>query len=179
MLTPERTALIIIDIQGKLAHLMYEKDLLFTNLQKLIQGAQILGIPMLVTEQNPERMGPTVPEIAHLLSGMGPISKLSFSCCGSERFLQELKSLNRNQVLIAGMEAHVCVYQTAMDLLDAGYSVQVVADAVSSRTLENKRIGLERIKEGGANWTSTEMALFELVKTAERAEFKEILQIVK
>ncbi len=175
----ENTALIVIDVQGKLARMMYEKEMLFENLQKLIKGVQILGLPIIVTEQNPRGLGPTIPEVAHLLSDLQPIPKLSFSCCGDERFLQELEALNRKQVLVAGMEAHVCVYQTAVDLLRLGYEVQIVADAVSSRTAENRGIGLERMRSGGAGLTSTEMALFELLKVAEGAKFREIRKIVK
>lgn len=179
MLTVEETALLIVDVQGKLAHLMDENERLFTKLQKLIEGARVLGVPILVTEQNPEGIGRTIPEIAHLLSDVQPISKLSFSCCGSERFLRALKALNRNQVVMAGIETHVCVYQTARDLLQMGYEVEVVADAVSSRTAENREIGLQRIKDAGGRWTSTEMALLELLKTAEGPKFKEILKIIK
>lgn len=179
MLTLENTALIVVDVQDKLARVMYEKEMLFENLQKLIKGVQILGIPIILTEQNPGGLGPTIPEVAHLLSDLQPIPKLSFSCCGDGRFLRELEALNRQQVLIAGIEVHVCVYQTAVDLLRLGYEVQVVADAVSSRTAENREIGLERVRSEGASLTSTETALFELLKVAEGAKFKEILNIVK
>jgi nicotinamidase-related amidase len=136
MLTLDNTVLVVIDVQDKLARVMYEKEVLFENLQKLVKGVQVLGIPIILTEQNPKGLGPTIPEVAHLLSGIQPIPKLSFSCCGDERFLRELEILNRKQVLIAGIEAHVCVYQTVMALLSLGYEVQVVADSVSSRTAE-------------------------------------------
>jgi len=179
MLTLENTALIVIDVQGKLARMMYKKELLFENFQKLIKGVQILGLPIIVTEQNPRGLGPTIPEVAHLLSDLQPIPKLSFSCCGDERFLQELEALNCKQILVTGIEAHVCVYQTAVDLLRLGYEVQIVADAVSSRTAENKEIGLEKMRSDGAGLTSTETALFELLKVAEGAKFKQILKIVK
>ena len=179
MLILENTVLIVVDVQDKLARVMHKKEMLFDSLQKLIKGAQILGIPIILTEQNPEGLGPTIPEVVRLLPDIQPIPKLSFSCCGDERFLQELEALNRKQVLIAGIEAHVCVYQTAMDLLRLGHEVQVVADAVSSRTAENKEIGLERVKSEGASLTSTETALFELLKVAEGEKFKKILKIVK
>lgn len=179
MLTLENTVLLIIDVQGKLANMMHEKEIFFENIQSLIKGAQILGIPILWTEQNPQGLGPTIPEIAHLLSNAQPIPKISFSCCGNELFMESLKALNRKQVLIAGIEAHVCVYQTAMDLLNLGYEIQVVSDSVSSRIEKNKEIGLEKIKDGGGGLTSTETALFELLKVAEGAKFKEISKIVK
>lgn len=179
MLKIENTILLIIDIQGNLAHLMHGKERLFKNVQKLIKGIQILGIPILWVEQNPQGLGPTIPEIAELLSNIQPISKMSFSSCRNDGFLQTLNTLNRKQILIAGIEAHVCVYQTAADLVDNGYEVQVVTDAVSSRSVENKEIGLQRMKNSGATLTSVETALFELLKVAEGEQFKEILKIVK
>ena len=179
MLKSQDSVLIIVDVQGKLAHRMHRKERLFEQLGKLIKGAQVLSVPILWVEQNPEGLGPTIPEIADLLSDVEPIPKLSFSCCGCDRFMQALRFLSRKQILIAGIETHVCVYQTAVDLLNAGYEVQIVADAVSSRTEENKQIGLSRIKDAGAALTSTEMALFEMLKVAKGAQFKEILNIVK
>lgn len=179
MLELKNTVLIIVDVQGKLANLMYNKEVLFENLQKIIKGAKILGIPILWAEQNPQGLGPTIPEVATLLSDIQPISKIEFSCCGSEHFLKALRELNRKQVLIAGIEAHICVYQTAVDLIGLGYEVQIVADAVSSRTEENKKIGLDKTRDAGATLTSIETALFELLKVAEGEKFKEILKIVK
>jgi len=179
MLMLERTALIIIDVQDKLAHLMYRKEALFENLQKIIKGTHILGIPILWLEQNPEGLGPTIPEVADLLSNTEPISKLSFSSCRNDRFIQALKALNRKEILIAGIETHVCVYQTAVDLVNLGYEVQIVADAVSSRTMENKKIGLQKMRDAGVSLTSTETALFELLKVAEGKQFKEILKVIK
>ena len=179
MLKIENTTLLIVDIQGNLAHLMHGKELLFKNVQKLIKGIQILGIPILWVEQNPRGLGPTIPEIADILSNIKPISKMSFSSCRNDRFLQALNALNRKQVLIAGIEAHVCVYQTAAELVDIGYEVQVVTDAVSSRNMENKEIGLQRMRDSGVSLTSVETALFELLKVAEGEHFREILKIVK
>lgn len=179
MLELKNTVLIIVDVQGKLANLMHKKEVLFENLQKIIKGAKALGIPILWAEQNPKGLGPTVPEVANLLSNNQPISKMKFSCCGSDHFIKALRELNRKQILIVGIETHVCVYQTAIDLLDSGYEVQIVADAVSSRTEENKRIGLEKTRDAGAALTSIETALFELLRVAEGEKFKEILKIVK
>ena len=179
MLTVEKTVLIVVDVQTKLSRVMYEKEKLFENLQKLVKGVQVLGIPIILTEQNPDGLGPTIPEVAHLLPDVQPLPKLSFSCCGDERFLQKLEALKRDQVLLSGIETHVCVYQTALDLLSLGYEVQVVADAVSSRTADNKEIGLKKMRSAGAGLTSTETALFELLRVAEGTNFKEILNIVK
>lgn len=179
MLKREDTALVVVDVQGKLAQLMHNKEFLFENLQKVVKGVQAVGLPIIWVEQNPMGLGPTIPELAELLSDLQPISKLSFSCCGNEKFRQALEALGRKQVLVVGIETHVCVYQTTMDLLSLDYEVQVVADAVSSRTAENRQIGLERMRDAGAALTSTEMALFELLGAAKGPEFKEVLKIVK
>ena len=179
MLKMENVTFLIVDIQGNLAHLMHGKELLFRNVQKLIKGIQVLGIPILWVEQNPQGLGPTIPEIADMLSNIQPISKMSFSSCRNDHFVRTLKALNRKQVLIAGIETHICVYQTAADLVDIGYEVQVVTDAVSSRNMENKEIGLQKMRDSGVSLTSVETALFELIKVAEGEQFKEILKIVK
>lgn len=178
MLNADEAALVVIDVQGKLARLMYERERLFENLAKLIQGARVLGLPVLVTEQNPAGLGPTVPEIAALLPAER-VAKVAFSCCGEEVFVARLEALGRRQLLLAGIEAHICVCQTAVDLVGRGYDVSVVADAVSSRTGRNRDIGLERMKAAGAGITSVETALFELLKVAEGEKFKAILRLVK
>jgi len=179
MLDIANTVLVIIDVQERLARVIHDKDQLLINLQKLISGAQVLDIPIILTEQYPQGLGQTIPEVAHLLPKTNPIAKVSFSCCGEQRFLREIEALNRQQVLIAGIESHVCVYQTVIDLLERGYEVQVIIDSVSSRTVENREIGLEKMKSAGASPTSTEMALFELLKIAQGDKFKQISRIVK
>ena len=179
MLSVDNTVLAIIDVQEKLARAIHEKEKLIENLQKLIKGIKVLEVPIIWLEQNPQGLRSTVPEIARLLFGLESISKISFSCCANERFMKEMKTLKRNHVLLTGIETHVCVYQTAKDLVKLGYEVQVVTDTISSRTVENKQIGLERIKEVGGSLTSVETALFELLKVAEGPKFKEILKIVK
>ena len=179
MITAKDTALVIIDVQEKLIPAMQDKADLLDNLKKMIKGARVLGLPILFTEQNPAGLGPTVPEIAELLPDAKPVIKFSFSSCDTEAFMEELTAVNRQNILIAGIEAHVCVYQTAVDLVNLNYNVQVVADAVDSRTNRNKRIGLEKSKAAGADITSTEIALFELLKIAKGDTFKEIIKIVK
>ena len=179
MLSTDNTALIIIDVQEKLFRVMLHKEVLAENLQKIIKGAQVLDIPLLVTEQNPNALGPTIPELKDLLPHVQPISKLSFSCCGEPKFLNKVSAQNCKHILLAGIEAHICVYQTALELIDKGYEVQVLADCVSSRAEENKRLGLEKIKEAGGSITSVEIALFELMRVAEGGTFKEISKIVK
>lgn len=179
MLEVENTALVVIDVQEKFYRVMDEKESLLENLQKLIKGILVLNIPIIHTEQYPKGLGLTLPEISSHMPEIKPISKVAFSCCGEENFLQELKKVNRKQLLVCGIESHVCVYQTVTDLLKAGYEVQVVVDVVTSRTGENKEIGLERMKAEGAKLTCIEMALFELLKIAEGDAFKEISKIVK
>ena len=179
MLNIRKSSLVVVDVQGKLAQLMYNKEILFKNIQILIKAAKILDIPILWAQQCPDSLGPTVPEIEQLLSDNEPINKAAFSCCGEENFNIALNELARNQVLLCGIETHVCIYQTAIDLLRKGFSVHVIADAVSSRTPENKHIALSRMTAEGANLSSTEMALFELLKTAEHPQFKNIAKLIK
>jgi nicotinamidase-related amidase len=179
MLEIDNTVFVLIDVQGKLAQLMHEKDILFQNLQKLVKGMQVLKIPVLWTEQNPQKMGPTIPELSELLKTSKPVGKMSFSCMGSETFATLLERLDRGQVVLAGIETHVCVYQTTIDLVQKDYHVEVVADAVSSRTQANRDLGLEKIKGCGAHLTSVETLLFRLIRTAEHPAFREILAIVK
>jgi nicotinamidase-related amidase len=179
MLTTENSALVLIDVQEKLVRAMHAKERFVDNTLKLVEGSRILGLPVLWTEQNPAGLGPTLPEIAGLLTDQNPLSKLSFSCCGNEEFMKELKKLNRPNLLVAGIETHVCVYQTAADLVDLNYDVQIVADAVASRTDENKQIGLDKCKQAGAGLTGTETVLFELLQIAKGDNFKEIIKVVK
>ncbi len=179
MFSVENTVLIVIDVQGKLAALIWEKDRILYRIQTLIRAAQILEIPILCTEQAPEKIGRTIPEIAQLLSSKKPIEKLSFSCWGNPRVVQALTDLRRKQILIAGIETHVCVYQTAVDLKAAGFAVQVVADAVSSRALPNTELALQRMKELGVGMTGTEMIICELIRSAEHPRFREIMGLIK
>ncbi|MCY2929644.1 MAG: isochorismatase family protein [Planctomycetota bacterium] len=178
MLTTDKTLLVIVDIQDKLARVMPERDALAQSASRLIRGANALGVPILFTEQNPAGLGPTVAELRPLLPGE-PIVKRAFSCCGERAFVQALRAAGRRQILLAGIETHVCVYQTARDLRADGYDVEVVVDAVASRTPANRALGLEKIRAAGAAVTSVEAALFELLAVAEGPAFKEILKIVK
>jgi len=179
MLEIHNCCLIVVDVQGKLAQLMVAKEALFKNIRILIQAARILDIPILWCQQVPEALGPTVPEIAELLTGIEPIDKAGFSCCGQEKFSAELNALGREQALLCGIETHVCIYQTAMDLMEGGLDVTIVADAVSSRTEQNRQIALTRLAAEGAHISSTEMALFELLKTATHPQFKQVAKLVK
>ena len=179
MFKANSAVLVVIDVQGKLASLMFERERTVKNIQGMIQIAQILDIPILWTEQVPEKIGSTSEEITAYLHYLKPISKNTFSCCGEEKFMRVLEKLKRKQVIIAGIEAHVCVHQTVADLLERKYAVEVVADAVSSRTEANRSFGLERMKQLGAGLTCTEMIACELLEKAEGVKFKEVLKLIK
>ena len=179
LLSVEDSVLLVIDIQGNLYESMQDKQFLLENVRKLIRGMQVFGIPVIVTEQIPEKLGPTIEPVVSLLPDAPRIPKSDFSCCGEEKIMKALKALERQQVLLCGIETHVCVYQTAVDLLGFGYDVHLVADAVSSRTVLNREIGIRKLRDEGARLASTEMVLFELIRTADDPKFKEIFRIVK
>ena len=179
MLNKEDAILVVIDIQGRLATLMQRRESLFENTIRMIRGAKVLGIPIIWTEQLPDKLGETAPEIKTALEGLKPLVKKAFSCCGDSEFMTRIGKLERKQVLLTGIETHICVYQTAIDLLKSGYEVHLVRDAVSSRIESNYQLGLERIKDAGAVLTSVEMSLFEMLRVAEGDQFKQIVQIVK
>ena len=179
MLEIEKSSLVVVDVQGKLANLMDNKEPLFANVEILIKAAKALDISILWCQQNPKGLGPTLPQIAELLDENEPIDKFSFSCCGDKNFIEQLKRFSRKQIILCGIETHVCIYQTAMDLLDKDYEVNLVADAVSSRSAENKQIALQRLSAEGAYLSSTEMTIFELLKTAKHPKFKELAKLIK
>lgn len=180
MLSEKNTVLVIIDVQGLLLQGMHERENLVTNLQKLIKGIQAISIPILWLEQNPARMGETAPEIRVLLSsGQTVLDKMSFSCCGEPKFMHNIEALGRQQIILAGIETHVCVYQTASDLLARGFEVQIAADAVSSRRAFDKTVALDRMHAAGARIACVEMILFELLRTADHPAFKNVLKVIK
>ena len=156
MFSQENAVLLIVDVQGKLARLMYKKDELIRHIGGLIHVADFLEIPIIFTEQAPHKIGTTIPEVSKFLKGRKPVPKVTFSCCAEEKFMQALEALGRKQIIVTGIEAHVCIYQTVRDLMDRQYEVQVVGDAVSSRTLENREIGFKLMNRTGAILTSTE-----------------------
>ncbi len=179
MLEKDKAVLVVVDVQGKLAQLMADKEHLFDNLQLAIRGFQLLSVPVLWLEQVPDKLGPTIPEVAELLGDQAPIAKTSFGCMGCDAFREALSESGRTQVILVGIEAHICVYQSAIQLMEAGYSVTVLEDAVSSRTLDNCQIGLDRMAQSGAAISSIEMALFELQRVAEGPEFKALAALVR
>jgi nicotinamidase-related amidase len=180
-LEAEQCALVVVDIQEKLLPPIFQKDQLVRNAQLLIRLAGILKIPTLMSTQYAKGLGNTVPEISSLLPETPAIDKQMFSCFGSDVFRSLLKRLpgNRNTVLLCGMESHICVMQTALGALRDGYLVHVASDAVSSRTEWNWKIGLERMKAAGAIISSTEMMMYELLRSSASPAFKEILPYLK
>ncbi len=179
MLNRENTALLVIDIQGNLAKAMHDRDLLFKNTRILIQSAQILGLPIIMTEQLPDKLGPTIPEIGELAPDVKPVVKSAFSCCGEPAFMAQLNQLTQSQLLVTGIEAHICIYQTTAELIQNGYEVSVVTDCISSRVETNKAAGIEKIKEVGAKLTASEIAIFEIMKAAQGDAFKQIVRLLK
>jgi nicotinamidase-related amidase len=178
-LTRAEACLVVVDIQDRLLPAIFERDRVVENAVRLIKGAGILGIGVLATEQYRKGLGATVTEVADAITGFSPLEKLAFSACGAKEFLPALKARKATAAILCGIETHVCVSQTCLDLLDEGVNVFVVADAVSSRTAENHQLGLDRMRAAGAVIVSTEMALFELLGQAGTEEFKQILALVK
>ena len=177
-----RAVLVIIDVQERLMPVMHERFAVEANLERLVRGCHILRIPAIVTEQYVNGLGVTVDPVRRALEetyGYRPIEKNCFSAQGCDAFSAQLLALDRDQVLLAGVESHVCVYQTGRDLLAAGLHVTLIADAVTSRTERNRDIATSRLVAGGAKLSSTEMALFELLEVSGTEEFRAISRLVK
>ena len=166
-------------MQEKLLPAIFGWEQVQQQVIRLLDGAAVLGLPVLGTEQYRKGLGPTVPEVMQALRGAALVEKLTFSAWRSAEVRSAIKASGAKDALLCGIEAHVCVCQTCLDLLDAGYRVFVVQDATSSRTAENHRLGIERMRQAGAIIVSTEMLLFELLKQAGTQEFKQILGLVK
>jgi nicotinamidase-related amidase len=178
-LEKENAALLIIDIQERLANVMKMKEPVIKNSLHLIELAKLIDIPVIVTEQYPKGIGQTVQEIQHALPRYQPIEKMTFSCCEENNFLQTVQGTRKKQFILAGMETHVCVLQTCLGLLRDGYAVHVVKDAACSRTKENWETGIAFMREAGAVITSAEIVLFQLLKIAGTGEFKAMMKRIK
>jgi nicotinamidase-related amidase len=180
-LEPEQCALVVVDIQTKMLPPIFQKEQLVRNAQLLIRAAEILKIPSMISTQYAKGLGATIPEITSLLPDTEAIDKAMFSCFGSDLFCTLLKRLpgNRNTLLLCGMESHICVAQTALAALREGYLVHVASDAASSRTEWNWKVGLERMCAAGAVLSSTEMIIYELMRSSGSAGFKELLPYLK
>ncbi|MBU2022804.1 MAG: hydrolase [Gammaproteobacteria bacterium] len=179
MLRKDKTGLVVIDVQGKLATIVHDSEAFIANLVKLVKAAKLLGLPILWLEQNPEKLGATVPELREVVDMVEPIAKYSFSACGEPAFVDAVKKAKVNTWLVSGIEAHICVYQTALGLLDLGYEVELVSDCVSSRAIENKEMALAKLARKGAEVTSLEMCLFELIGDCRADEFRSALSLIK
>jgi nicotinamidase-related amidase len=178
LLKKEKTALLVIDVQDRLMPVIDNKEQVFANVNRLIKGAEILQVPLVITEQYPKGLGNTCSEI-ELPADAQIIEKMCFSCMLSANVTMHLQHLNVNSLILCGVESHICVFKTALDALKQGYEVHIAADAVSSRTPENKNIALERLRQAGAFIVSTEMILFQLLDEAGTEEFKAISRLIK
>lgn len=179
LLKRQRTVLALIDMQSGFRPIMPGFDEIAARISLLVQACRLLELPIVVTEQYRKGLGPTVDEIAaHLPEGYVPIDKLSFSACGAGEFDLQLREHHAEQVILCGIEAHICVSQTAHDLLQNGYQVHLMTDALGSRLAHNREVAIERLARAGAIISSIEMALFELCP-AGTVEFKQMQQIIK
>jgi nicotinamidase-related amidase len=181
-LNRENAVLIVIDVQEKLSRVIHDYASVERNIDRLVRGCRILGVPALLTEQYPKGLGRTTEAVQRAFEetyGSTPIEKMCFSSYGCGDFVTALKAVDRSHAIVAGIETHVCVYQTVHDLLEARYDVTVIADAASSRTPSNRDIALQRMAADGALIASTEMALFEMTVNAGTEEFRAISALVK
>jgi nicotinamidase-related amidase len=176
-LTGQHGALLIVDLQDKLLELIPDRDVVVANNAALIRGARTLGLPVWATEQYPKGLGPSTAVIAELIPDRP--AKTTFHCCAVPQFLEQLYGRSVRHVTVAGIEAHVCVAQTALELLDLGFRVQVPADAVASRRKMDWEFALRRLDRAGAIVSTTESALFEWTERSDRPEFKAISELVK
>jgi nicotinamidase-related amidase len=174
-----RAVLAVIDVQEAFRPAVLDFEQVARNTAVLVQGARRMGVPVLVTEQYPQGLGKTVPEVAEHLEGITPLEKVCFSAVDATGFRSALGGIERDQVLLCGIESHVCVNQTAEDLLAGGLEVHVATDAVSSRTEHNRDLGIHKMEQAGAHLTSVETALFELLRAAGTPEFKDVQKLVR
>lgn len=170
-------ALLVVDLQERLVPAILDRERLLANALRMVRAAEILGVPRFATEQYPRGLGPTVPELAALLPDRP--AKVTFHCCGAPGIVEGLAAAGARHVTLAGIEAHVCVAQTALELLRLGYRVQVPADAVGSRHRLDEEVALRRLEQAGVVVTTVEAALFEWTEGADHPRFKEISALVK
>jgi len=178
-LTKENTVGLVVDIQERLVPAMDESESLVNNCSILIEGLQLLNIPLLVTQQYTKGLGETMEEIRSIIKNFEPIEKRDFSCCDEATVVGKLKEMNAKNIIICGIESHVCVLQTAVDLKEAGFNPVVVMDCVSSRSVHNIDLAAERFRNEGIMMTSYESILFELTRSSAAEEFRAISKLVK
>ena len=179
ILERQHAALLVIDIQDRVHAVMRYREAVETNALKLIRGCQILHVPIFLTEQYPKGLGHTISSIRYALQTALPLQKMTFSCCGSDELMRALSEKKIRQAVLVGIETHVCVLQTALDLRANNLQVHVVRDAVSSRHELDHQTALQRLAQAGAIITTAESALFELMARADTAEFKEVSKLIK
>jgi len=181
LLDRTRALLVVVDMQEPFLRTIFERDRVIGHGRLLTQAALVLNSPVIATLQNAQRMGGLIPEIANLFEAQKPdvFDKMVFSCCGSDDFNKAIAQSGRRQVILCGVETHICVAQTALDLLHLGYQVHVAVDAVSSRTASRHQIGIEKLRMAGAILCSAEQAVFEMLYEASAPEFKAIHALVK
>jgi nicotinamidase-related amidase len=180
VLDPDKAAVVVVDLQEAFREPILEFDKIAARTAVVVQAAKLLDLPVLVTEQYPQKLGATVPEIKSVLpAGVAIVDKREFSCCGASVFIEQLERLRRKQVMLCGIESHVCMSQTAHDLLARGYQVHVLEDCTSSRAPQNREIGLAKMRRSGALPSSSEMALFELMVDSRHEHFRAISKLVK
>lgn len=178
-MTREDTAFVVIDFQEKLMPAMSGRELLEDRTVRLVKGMKTLEIPTIVTQQYTKGIGPTIPSIAEALGEYEPIDKTTFSCMKNEEFIEKFRALDRKNIVVCGIEAHICVQQTVLQLIEDGYNVFVPADCVSSRSPEDKMWSISRMGEAGAVITSYEAVLYEILGGSKEQGFKQISAIVK
>jgi isochorismate hydrolase len=179
LLRKSDVVLVIVDIQERLAAVMDERKKVVDNCLHLIELSNLLHFPVLLNEQYPKGLGPTVSEIKEALKPYEPLEKLTFSCCKGPSFMERLSVTGKKKIILAGMETHVCVLQTCIGLLAAGYTVHAASDAICSRTKENFRTAIEFMRDAGAVITCTETVLFQLLEKAGTEEFKIISKRIR
>ena len=180
LVSAARSVLIVVDMQGPFLDVMHGQEALEKNVLLLCHTAHLLGVPVLATTQNVARLGGTVPAVLEAFGADTPVfDKMTFSCFGSAPFREALAATGRKQVVLCGLETHICISQTAHDLLYAGFDVHVAPDAVSSRTIERHKLGMERIRDAGIKPICAEAAVYEWLERAGTPEFKAILPLVK
>lgn len=175
LIDPARSLLLLIDFQARLMPAMHEAEAALRNAGRLLETARMLGVPSLLTEQNPKGLGPTVEQLPTRDAPV--LAKQSFGACGEEGFADRIPQ--EAQVIVAGWEAHVCVLQTVLGLLDAGRAVHVACDAIGSRQLESKKTAIRRMERHGAEVVTTEMVLFEWLRTAKHPRFREVAALIR
>ena len=179
ILNKNNAVLLIVDVQDKLAVVMGERQKVTDNCLHLIEAAKLLNIPIVVTEQYPKGLGLTINKIRDTLPSYEPLEKMTFDCCRGERFLEKIASLRKTHIILTGMETHICVLQTCLGLLEKGYFIHLVSDAVCSRKKADYKTGRNMMHDAGAVITCTETVLFQLLEKAGTPEFREISKRIK